>query len=1292
MQQNDFAYDQANRGVLDRYVSVKGDGTDETHWHYDNASWTTTVPDGTRTEQSIFTENADAPQPFGFGNAKTGQPNEERSYSSANQLLARKLTSYETTGALSGGYADATRDLRPSKQVSIQFEPGSSYAIASMTTTVYDTAGSSDPAYFSALNPKQQKIYNYIVLDLTTAQYSTIEQISALFTNSNLSTITEMDYLYDPSYKARNINGLVTETRVKDASGNLKAKSQIAYDTEALLTDVSSTRWQNPNTNYRGLVTSTKSWSDIAANQFVETRAQYDQLGNLRNSWDARNNLTQTTYSSTYDHAYPTSVTTPVPDTSGTHGSNAAFTTSTVYDFNTGLPTSTTDINGQTTTMEYNDALLRPTKVTAPNGHQTITEYGLGTTASTRFVKVKSQIDETNWKEGYTWYDGLARTIKTQSVDDDGDVFALTCYDNMSRVAKVSNPFRGFTDQDCSTANGTLDIYWTTNTFDTSGRPWKVTTPDNAVVETTYDLATSGSHIGTVVTVKDQALKQRRSVTNALGQLVRVDEPDATSGQLGSVTAPNQPTNYAYDTLNNLTTVNQDVQTRTFVYDSFGRLKSATNPESGTITYGYDNNGNLTTKTDARNITTTYAYDALNRVKTRTYSDGTTPSVNYFYDNLTNAKGKLIKVTNSVSTTEYTSFDILGRVTGHKQTTDGTAYTTGYTYNLVGALIEETYPSGRVVKNTLDNSGDLQQVQSREVNDTFRNYANGFVYAASGAVTSMRLGNGKFESTQFNSRLQPTQISLGSSVGNTNLLKLNYGYGTIANNGDVLSQTITVPGLANPFIQTYQYDSLNRLASAAETNNNSQTWNQVFGYDRYGNRNISSGIGQTNLTFNGNRITTAGYSYDSTGNTTADPSGKAYTYNAENKQTLVNGGSVGQYFYDGDGKRVKKIVPSTGETTVFVYDATGKSIAEYSTNVANSTDAKVAYLTSDHLGSPRINTDQNGTVIARHDYLPYGEEIIALGSRSSADKYVADDVRQGFTGYERDIESSLDFAQARMFSFSHGRFTSPDDFRNDTQKEDPSSWNLYVYVRNNPLNATDPSGEILQLVTIKDKDGKEVNQINDKNRAALLGWLNHTYGCDSCVTINKNNQIQLDASKVSKEVLAVTKDLTDAINDKNHIAAVVGYEGNANVNFAKAISGNDLKDPLMIGGKKADAILVDFKDFRGLNGGDAAVSAFTNYAFVHEVFHLFPSLTKDDISDKDVTGPVENRVNEIRQVRGDLLRATYSAESDNGIFGSMWFGPAKIDKKTGLPKRNINNGIIVESKKMVSWNLRMTGN
>ncbi|MCV4860576.1 hypothetical protein OFB63_31495, partial [Escherichia coli] len=74
----------------------------------------------------------------------------------------------------------------------------------------------------------------------------------------------------------------------------------------------------------------------------------------------------------------------------------------------------------------------------------------------------------------------------------------------------------------------------------------------------------------------------------------------------------------------------------------------------------------------------------------------------------------------------------------------------------------------------------------------FFNYAKNFTYNAAGAVTSMQLGNGLWESTQFNSRLQPTQIALGTVQNGADKLKLEYGYGTTANNGNVLSQKITV--------------------------------------------------------------------------------------------------------------------------------------------------------------------------------------------------------------------------------------------------------------------------------------------------------------------------------------------------------------------------------------------------------------------------------------------------------------------------------------------------------------------
>jgi len=450
--------------------------------------------------------------------------------------------------------------------------------------------------------------------------------------------------------------------------------------------------------------------------------------------------------------------------------------------------------------------------------------------------------------------------VVSQAVDNDqDDTFVVTCYNDMGRVAKTSNPVRAGAAPTCSSS-----LEWTTPAYDDLGRAISITTPDNAVVTTAYSLATSGSQIGAAVTVTDQAGKVRRSITNAMGQLTRVDEPDA-GGQLGDAASPTQPTYYTYDVLNNLTTVGQGVQTRNFAYNSLSRLVSAQNPESGTIQYSYDANGNLTSKVDARAITTAYTYDALNRVLTRTYTGETgyaTPSVSYFYDNLPSAKGRLTKVSSSVSTTEYTAFDIFGRVTAAKQTTAGgdpAGYSTGYTYNLSGALIEETYPSGRKVKNVLDNDGELSLVQSARcgvVNGVtatcsdpqgYFSYAKSFTYNASGAVTSMQLGNGRWESTRFNARLRPTQIALGTVQNGTDKLKLDYSYGTTANNGNVLSQTITVPsvGANNGFtaVQTYTYDELNRLTSATEDvtpsgGSASQSWKQAFTFDRYGNRNF----------------------------------------------------------------------------------------------------------------------------------------------------------------------------------------------------------------------------------------------------------------------------------------------------------------------------------------------------------------------------------------------------------------------------------------------------------------------
>lgn len=60
------------------------------------------------------------------------------------------------------------------------------------------------------------------------------------------------------------------------------------------------------------------------------------------------------------------------------------------------------------------------------------------------------------------------------------------------------------------------------------------------------------------------------------------------------------------------------------------------------------------------------------------------------------------------------------------------------------------------------------------------------------------------------------------------------------------------------------------------------------------------------------------------------------------------------------------------------------------------------------------------------------------------------------TQYERDVETGLDYAQARYYGSITGRFISADPVGGHA--EDPQTLNRYTYVRNSPLRFTDPSG------------------------------------------------------------------------------------------------------------------------------------------------------------------------------------------------------------------------------------------
>lgn len=369
-----------------------------------------------------------------------------------------------------------------------------------------------------------------------------------------------------------------------------------------------------------------------------------------------------------------------------------------------------------------------------------------------------------------------------------------------------------------------------------------------------------------------------------------------------------------------------------------------------------------------------------------------------------NALDNLTRVTQGAQTRTF-AYDSLSRLTSASNPESGTM---AYSYDRAGNLTRQRYPSDRVIDYVYDGAGRIAGAKTGA--DGW--YAGGtggnaVKYEPHGGVRQLLLGNGLWEQRRYNARLQPIQIGLGTgkTAGGTALgttqsgvLLLDYSYGTASNNGNVLSQRIRVGTSLNQN-QAYTYDALNRLKTAAESGSGA-AWSKTYAYDRFGNRRVTAGASHgsnpaltpqstSDIAAGTNRLAgTKGVNtvaYDAAGNLTADWATNAFKYDGDNRLVAFDHptgtDSDTTYAYDGEGRRVQKVVGGTsGVATTYVYNVLGRLVAEYANPWTRESGTR--YLTPDHLGSTRVVTAEDQSVLSRHDYLPFGEEIgAALGNR-----------------------------------------------------------------------------------------------------------------------------------------------------------------------------------------------------------------------------------------------------------------------------------------------------------------------
>lgn len=503
-----------------------------------------------------------------------------------------------------------------------------------------------------------------------------------------------------------------------------------------------------------------------------------------------------------------------------------------------------------------------------------------------------------------------------------------------------------------------------------------------------------------------QVLQQQVAVGTA-AQATEATLTYTDNGQTATLTdGENNRTTYVYDGHDRLSETRHPVSTK-------GANASSTTDFEG-LTWDAAGNVVSTRLRDGQLIGATY--DALNRLTLKNLP-GSEPDVSYGYDLL----GRLTSASQTGASLSF-SYDALGR----NLTQAGPQGTVTSAYDLSGRRTRLTYPGSELY---LDYdylvTGEMTRIRENGATTAIGVLAT-FAHDDLGRRTSLTFGNGTYQTYGWDavSRLTSQSINLAGSADDL---------------------TISIPG----------YNPAGQITVQTRSN------------DAYAFRRFPPG-GSRPYTSNGlNQYTQSGGvhpTYDARGNlVTSGPT--AFTYSSENmllsrtepgepNVTLswdpllrlreVQGAATARFGYDGldlileqdgAGATLRRFVFAPGwDQPIVQYEGNGTLTRRF--------------LHADERGSIAAISNADGTVLAKNTYDEYG--FPGLGNNLAP--------RFGYTGQVWLPEIGLYHYKARMYSPGLGRFLQTDPIGTADQV------NLYAYVRNDPVNSTDPTGLLLNIV------------------------------------------------------------------------------------------------------------------------------------------------------------------------------------------------------------------------------------
>lgn len=292
--------------------------------------------------------------------------------------------------------------------------------------------------------------------------------------------------------------------------------------------------------------------------------------------------------------------------------------------------------------------------------------------------------------------------------------------------------------------------------------------------------------------------------------------------------------------------------------------------------------------------------------------------------------------------------------------------------------------------------------------------------------------------------------------------------------GDDARWRLPVPDWsADLHIQTFAFDRFGNLTnvqtvtaqgSSNEPLASSESTNRLTGagtcYDARGNVSRTGGVDCSAT------VTGTNYSFDPLNRQwkRSDPDGTSeyYMYSADDERILAYSRLLGPAFRwtlrDLGGKVLRRLESTSSPEPQYLpvrdYIFAGDRVA--GTEDPRNPDTSRMHATLDHLGTPRLWTDDSGGVLRKLKYYPFGKQA------TPTDQW---NVALQFTGHERDnhdlsnATDDGDYMHARHTSSLTGRFVSVDPAIDmGAAKPLPQFWNRYAYSLGNPLKFVDPLG------------------------------------------------------------------------------------------------------------------------------------------------------------------------------------------------------------------------------------------